>query len=205
MAVVIRMRIKVPEWLDRIFARPAMWYRKRKYGYAYRRIALVGGKYALVDQKDFYELNNLDWIIKEDFNSIYAVRFFKCPGKKSKLNSMHRFIYDAPAGLFVDHRNCNGMDNRRDNLRPATCSQNNCNIPKRKNTTSRFIGVHFAKREKKWVAQIEHTKKKIWLGYFADEADAARAYDAAAAKYHGEFARLNFPQLADSAQRTANR
>ncbi|MGA2171700.1 MAG: AP2 domain-containing protein [Sedimentisphaerales bacterium] len=197
----LRITINVPNWLDRIITWPVLEYRRYRYGHRFRRIHLGEGKYAIVDQKDFYQLNNLEWIAKEDFNSIYAVRFFKFPGKRAKLNSMHRFIYDAPAGFFVDHRNCNGLDNRRDNLRPATRSQNNCNIPKRKNTTSRFIGVHFAKKANKWVAQIKHTKKKIWLGYFDNEIDAAKAYDAAAAKYHGEFARLNFPEEAGLPQR----
>jgi len=194
MAVVIKIRVRVPEWLDRIFAWPVLEYRRYRYGYQFRRVHLSEGKYAVVDQQDFYRLNNLDWIVKEDFDSIYAVRFFKEAGKHSKLTSMHRFICNPPADLFVDHRNCNGLDNRRDNLRPATHSQNSCNRPKRKNTTSRFVGVHFSKKKNVWVAQIKHLGKTIWLGYFDDEIDAARAFDRAAIKYHGEFAKLNFPQ-----------
>jgi hypothetical protein len=189
----IRMTIKVPNWLDRICAWPARLYRRRKYGYEFRRIHVGEDKYAIVDQKDFYRINELDWIIKEDFDSIYAVRFFKETGSHSKLTSMHRFICNPPAGLLIDHINCNGLDNRRDNLRPATHSQNNCNRPKRRNTTSRFVGVHFAKKMNKWAAQIKHKEGKKWLGYFDNEIDAAKAFDAAARKYHGEFARLNFP------------
>ena len=103
-----------------------------------------------------------------------------------------------PSGnLFIDHRNCNGMDNTRENLRPATRGQNTCNKPKRKNTTSRYIGVHWAKRDKRWVAQIKYSGGKKWLGNFDSEEAAARAFDEAARRYHKEFARLNFPEIID--------
>jgi len=197
MAVVINIRVKVPNWLDIILVWPLMIYRQYKFGYTYRKIYVGEGRYAIVDQKDFCLLNNLEWTVKEDFDSIYAVRFFRREGSSSKLLSMHRFICNPPAGLVIDHINCNGLDNRRDNLRLATHSQNNCNRPKRRNTTSRFVGVHFAKKMNKWAAQIKYTGGKKWLGYFDNETDAAKAFDAAAIKYHGEFARLNFPESAD--------
>jgi hypothetical protein len=94
----------------------------------------------------------------------------------------------------VDHTNTNSLDNRRSNLRLATPSQNSCNSRRDKsNTYSRYRGVSFSKRKQKWFAAIRANGKKIWLGYFKTEIDAARAYDRAAREYHKEFASLNFP------------
>jgi len=108
---------------------------------------------------------------------------------------MHREIMGSPKGLLVDHRNLNRLDNRRENLRTATHSQNMQNRVKiRVKTTSQFIGVHWDPVERKWRAQISHQKKHLYLGRFQNEIDAAKAYDRAAIKYHTEFARLNFPQ-----------
>ncbi len=93
----------------------------------------------------------------------------------------------------ADHINTDSLDNRRANLRLATHSQNSCNSRRDKSKTlSRFRGVSFSKRKGKWFAAIRINGKKTWLGYFNDEEDAARAYDHAARKYHGEFAMLNF-------------
>jgi hypothetical protein len=101
---------------------------------------------------------------------------------------------DNPKGLLVDHRNGDGLDNHRDNLRIATRSQNACNRHNTKSKAScRFSGLFFDKRRGKWMSRIV-VNGKIFLGYFDSEIDAARAYDAAAKKYHGEFARLNFPE-----------
>jgi hypothetical protein len=98
-----------------------------------------------------------------------------------------------PENLLVDHRNNDGLDNRRENLRLATPSQNSCNSRRDKsNTYSRFRGVSFSKRKQKWFAAIRANGRKLWLGYFNNELDAAKAYDNAARRYHKEFARLNF-------------
>jgi hypothetical protein len=107
--------------------------------------------------------------------------------------SMHREIMNANDSRFVDHRNCDSLDNRKSNLRFATQAENIHNRRKRKNATSQYIGVFFRKDTRKWVGKIMDGKKQIILGNFDNEIDAAKAYDEAAKKYHGEFARLNFP------------
>jgi len=185
-----KLTITIPAWLDRICAWPAIRYRKHKYGFSFRRIRLTEGKFTIVDPQDFYWLNNFDWCAKEYHGGFHAVRFNN--HGDTMILSMHRQIMNQPLGLLVDHRNRDGLDNRRDNLRLATRSQNNCNTTKRKNTSSRFVGVSFDKRKQRWVAYINYNGKRIFLGYFDSEIEAAKAYDEAAKKYHAEFARLNF-------------
>lgn len=95
---------------------------------------------------------------------------------------------------ICDHINHNGLDNRKANLRLATHRQNLCN---RRNTAlkaaSRYRGVSLHKNTKRWTARIKVYGKTKYLGLFDDEIDAAKAYDAAARRFHGVFASLNFP------------
>ena len=108
---------------------------------------------------------------------------------------MHRLIINAPRNLLVDHFNHNTLDDRRTNLRLASSFQNQCNVPgkKRKNSSSKYRGVSRNKRSPGWIARIQVNGKRIALGTFKTRREAARAYDSAARKYHGQFATLNFP------------
>jgi hypothetical protein len=96
--------------------------------------------------------------------------------------------------LYIDHKNRDSRDNRRANLRVATHTQNARNRVKiNKKCSSIYKGVFLHKHHKKWGCQINVGKKSIHLGYFDNELEAAKCYDEAAKKYHGEFACLNFP------------
>jgi len=190
-----RVEIKIPDWLDKICAWPVMVYRKCKYGYSFRRINLGEGEWTTVDTEDYYKFGKHRWYLKGSNGKFYAAREFKVDSERTTTLRLHREIMNAPAGLVVDHKNGISLENRRANLRLATHAQNMYNKAKTKSkTSSRFIGVCFVKAVNKWEAKIYYQGKKIWLGYFDNEIDAAKAYDAAARKYHGEFARLNFSE-----------
>lgn len=110
---------------------------------------------------------------------------------------LHRLIAGAGPEEKVDHANRNGLDNRRVNLRIATNSENGANrVPdnRRAGRTSRFKGVSWSTTREKWQAYIHYQGKTRYLGRFAEEEAAARAYDAAAVEAWGEFARLNLPE-----------
>ena len=192
--VMSSITIKVPNWLDKIFAWPVMEYRKHKYGYFFRRIYLGEGEWAILDQEDYYRFGNSKWGIEGKKDKFYAVRNVKNGDKKVRTERLHREIMDAPKGLLVDHRNGNSLDNRRANLRLATHAQNMHNRKKIKTkTSSQYIGASLDKRSGRWASKIRCHGKKVHLGCFGSDIEAAKAYDEAAKKYHGEFARLNFP------------
>jgi len=115
----------------------------------------------------------------------------------NKNRKMHRVVFLWHYGWlprFIDHINQNKTDNRIENLRPATTSQNMANIAKvKKNPLSKYKGVSFHKTHNKFIASIRYHKKTYHLGYFNNEKEAARAYDNKAIEFFGEFACLNFP------------
>jgi hypothetical protein len=188
----VNLTIGIPVWIDRICTWPVMVYRQCKFGYSFRRIDLGEGEWTILDAVDYYRFGSLKWTINGNGRKFYATRFVKIGPGKTKTLRLHREIMQAPKDLLVDHKNGDGLDNRRTNLRLATRSQNMYNKPKTKSkTSSRFIGVSFDKGRRKWETRIYYQKRKIWLGRFDDEIDAARAYDKAALEYHKEFARLN--------------
>lgn len=153
-------------------------------------------QYAKVDPADYKRLRGYEWLAKKGGKSFYARRRVASGEKrKNRLTYMHQDVIQVPEGMVIDHINHDGMDNRSANLRAATYSQNMYHRRKRSGAThSKYKGIHLDKTRRKWHASITFAKKKIHLGYFRSEIDAARAYDRAARKYHGEFASLNFPE-----------
>jgi hypothetical protein len=191
----LSITITVPDRLGRLFIALLLLYRRARYGYAFRRIPLTQGKYAIVDPEDFERLNKHKWHAVKSGSTFYAIRCVG-PAKRTTYIRMHREILHPPDHLVVDHINHNGLDNRKANIRPATRAQNNFNrlIAKGKNSSSKYKGVSWKKDRKKWRARIHVNGRYKFLGYFKEEKQAAKAYDEAAKKYHGEFASLNFPE-----------
>ena len=106
---------------------------------------------------------------------------------------MHRAVIKVADDMYVDHINHNGLDNRKANLRPATAAQNAWNADKPKGRSG-YKGVSFNKRLGLWLVTITCCGERQYLGCYRDKHQAAKAYDEAAKKYHGEFASLNFPE-----------
>jgi hypothetical protein len=129
-----------------------------------------------------------NWFAMPGDNTFYAVRLVG--GVHVYL---HRVILNAPDDLDVDHKNRNGLDNRRCNLRLATISQNGANRALPANKTSKYRGVSIYRPRNVWQAQFKINGRNQGLGHFHNEEEAARAYDAMARKHFGEFAQLNFP------------
>jgi hypothetical protein len=158
-----------------------------------KKIKLTQGKYAIVDDEDFDNLNRFKWYAHRKRNSsvFYAAGRPIMEDGRRKWTRMHSYLVKSSVGMQTDHRNGNGLDNKRKNLRAATHGENIRNRGKTKRNTSGFKGVYRIKGSKKWRAAF-YDKKYIHLGCFEDKASAAKAYDNAAKKLHGEFANLNF-------------
>lgn len=160
-----------------------------------KQIELTQRKVALVDDADYEWLNQFKWFAQQHRNTWYAGRHSHQIGSKKVNVKMHREILGLAPGAkgLSDHRDGNGLNNQRSNLRVCTAAENSQNRRPKKHTSSKFKGVSWDKGERKWVAYIQHQKKMMTLGYFKNEAEAARTYDKKAKELFGEFAWLNFP------------
>lgn len=173
-----------------------------------KELSLTNGMIALVDDEDFDGLSGFNWyghVFRNKHSSkIYATRHrLLSEPFGTKMIKMHREILKAPSNIMIDHKNGDGLDNRKENLRVCTPGQNKMNANKHakyagKRTGSKYKGVHFSskggssgRKFSVWVARIQIEGVRIFLGCFEHEVDAGLAYNEAAVKYFGEFAKLN--------------
>ena len=156
-----------------------------------KEILLTQGKITLVDDEDYDFLMQWKWSLVKGNRTLYAQRKTGFRHQKNKNIWMHRLILNVPDGKQTDHIDHNGLNNQKSNLRICNNSQNQINKRIIKKGKSKYTGVTFVKN-KYIVAQISVEHKHINLGYFKTEELAAKAYDEAANRMHGEFATLNF-------------
>jgi len=161
-----------------------------------RLIPLTQSQFATVSPEDYEWLSQWKWTAHRARRlygpAWYAIRM--SPSPKRKMLYLHREIAKRaflPQSKQYDHKDRNGLNNTRQNIRPCTANQNGANTTKSPGKSSRFIGVFWFKAKQKWAVRIRTKEGRKFIGYFDNEVIAARAYNEAAARYHGEFARLN--------------
>lgn len=151
-------------------------------------IPLSQGHTAQVDSCDYDDLIQFKWYAHFGGAHWYACRTTRDFGKISREYMHRRIMGVTERKVIVDHVNrAETLDNRRDNLRLATQSENHINTKMRSDNTSGFRGVHWHKDRKKWRACICFYKKEIFLGYFDSKMEAAAAYNKAAIALYGAF------------------
>jgi hypothetical protein len=154
-----------------------------------KQIPLTQGLFTTVDDDMYDYLMQWKWYASKSGNGNWrAVRI-----ANRKWVAMHRVIMNASSGMDVDHINGNDLDNCRSNLRVCTHAENMFNQRVRSDSTTGIKGVYTVINKKtiKYRAQIQFGKKQIHLGTYFNIEDAARAYDIAAKKHHGDFANTN--------------
>lgn len=150
-----------------------------------KKIPLTKGLFAIVDDADYDELVKYKWSADKGNVTYYAQR--TVIGEKRNMR-MHRQIMGVTDSRFdVDHKNGNGLDNRRENLRVCTRTLNNANAKTPKDNKSGYKGVCWDKERKKWAVKISRTH----VGRFSNIEDAVKAYNSKAREMYGDFARVN--------------
>jgi len=161
-----------------------------------REIPLTQGQVALVDDEDFERVNQYKWHTSSNSTNqtLYAARNICKKLGVWRLQYLHRFILNTPNGLQVDHKDHNGLNNTKANIRNVTRTENNRNGLKcRKITSSKYRGVGWHKKCNNWRAYIGIAGKHIHLGHYETELEAALAYDEKAHEVDSQHYLCNFP------------
>lgn len=160
-----------------------------------KQIPLTQGQVALVDDEDFERVMQSRWQAGRRHNDMfYASRYVYLGPHHYTRELLHRFILNAPPDKQVDHIDGNPLNCVRSNLRIASHGDNQHNRGKSRVNKSGYKGIFWHSIGKKWCAQIKVNRHCYHLGLFAKLEDAARAYDTAARRLHGDFAHPNFPK-----------
>lgn len=168
-----------------------------------KQIPLTQGKFAIVDDEDYEYLNQWKWYAQKTPTDNYYYSTAIVDGRSI---TMHRLIMNASKGQLVDHKDRDGLNNQKSNLRLCTPSENQMNKIGKRNSSSKYKGVSLVKQKRRsllkdgsikervyisWQSVININGKNKTLGRFKDEIQAALVYNHASKKHYGEFARLN--------------
>lgn len=159
-----------------------------------KKIKLTKNKFALIDNKKFELVSQYKWWAVKNGNTWYAETCVKVSDNKYKCIYMHKMLFQCMNKKEIDHINGNGLDNRDKNIRFVTRQQNQANSGKYKKFTSKYKGVYWDKRLKKWRSRIKYSYVGYNLIVSINEKIAAYEYDFWALYFWGEFARINFPK-----------
>lgn len=154
---------------------------------------------ATVDEADYELVSKYKWSASTGSRTIYAVTHIRHPSQDRIASGryrrtplyMHRLILGLEYGdkRLADHRDGNGLNNQRANLRVATHAENMANRQSAQDSSSKYIGVNFHRQTNRWHARIQKDKRRLHLGYFDTEEEAHTAYVQAATELHGAFTR----------------
>lgn len=163
-------------------------------------ISLTQNQVAMIDDEDYALVCQYKWCTQKSPTTLYAVSAIAWVNNKNVTMKMHRMIMNAQPNQDIDHIDGNGLNNQKENLRFCDESQNGGNrkkgpFVKNKPCSSKYKGVCWHKRDKKWQSQIKFSGNMYHLGYFENENDAALAYNERALELFGEFANLNEIQV----------
>lgn len=159
-------------------------------------VPLTMGYVAIIDAADREFVAPHNWTVMIGKRADGTIKYLYAYRKSKKSEGvprtilLHRFLMGEPEGILIDHRDRDGLNCRKSNLRTATISQNGCNQGLRSNNTSGFKGVSRERRTDKWVAQIAHKSEQVYLGTHSTLEAAARAYSDASKRLHGDFGRV---------------
>jgi len=156
-------------------------------------IYLAKGVNAIIDSDDYDKIKDYKWSCSKLGYVSSVINSYKPGQKRNKIQKtiyLHKLIM-GESSKFIDHIDGNSLNNRKSNLRFCTQMENSRNQSIKSNNTSGYKGVSWSKSMRKWEASISPNYKRIVLGYFINKIEAAIAYNEAAIKYFGRFAKLN--------------
>jgi len=155
-----------------------------------QKIELTRDMFALIDDEDIEEVSKYNWRARKGRNTYYATTHIGDWRDKKNIH-LHNLVMNTPAGFIIDHKDHNGLNCQKDNMRICTKRQNGKN--RSSWGVSKYLGVSQVKHKTciRWEAKIFSDGERKYLGSFRLEKEAAIAYNNAAQKIHGVFANLN--------------